>query len=88
MSLGAFHGQELTFVFHNPTTTLSSGELGLADAMVGYWTRFADEGNPNSEDTPNWPRSGASQRFQSLVPGTSKTATGFGAEHHCSLFGG
>jgi para-nitrobenzyl esterase len=55
VSLGAFHGQELTFVFHNPTTTLSSGELGLADAMVGYWTRFAAGGDPNGGGAPSWP---------------------------------
>jgi carboxylesterase type B len=56
--------------------------------MVGYWTRFAQEGNPNSSRTPNWPRYDAAQQLQSLVPGTSTTAGGFGAEHNCALFGG
>jgi para-nitrobenzyl esterase len=90
---GAYHASEIQYLFEMqntpvPSPGLSADQQRLSRTMVGYWTRFADEGNPNSEDTPNWPRSGASQRFQSLVPGTSKTATGFGAEHHCSLFGG
>ena len=55
--------------------------------MVGYWTQFAKRANPNLEDTPNWPRFDTTgERFQSLVPPTPMTATGFAAEHQCAFW--
>ena len=56
--LGAFHGAELFFVFgHIDTTnaTPSTAERQLSDAMIGYWSRFAAEGNPNGGGAPEWP---------------------------------
>jgi para-nitrobenzyl esterase len=89
---GAYHASEIQYVFGLttpvPSPGLSAAQRSLSRAMVSYWTEFAESGSPNSEGTPNWPRYGAAQRFQSLVPGTPATATGFGAEHHCALFGG
>jgi para-nitrobenzyl esterase len=90
---GAYHASEIQYVFDLrntpvPSPGLSADQRRLSRTMVGYWTRFARAGSPNSEATPNWPRFDASQRFQSLVPGTSVTATGFNAEHNCALFGG
>jgi para-nitrobenzyl esterase len=90
---GAYHAAEIQYLFdllHTPVASpgLSVDQRRLSRTMVSYWTRFARTGNPNSERTPEWPRSGAAQQFQALVPGTSATATGFGAEHRCSLFGG
>jgi para-nitrobenzyl esterase len=89
---GAYHASELQYLFELttpvPSPGLSAAQQRLSQTMVSYWTHFARTGSPNSEATPNWPRSDAAQRFQSLVPGRSMTATGFGAEHHCTLFGG
>ena len=90
---GAYHASEIQYLFDLPgapvpSPGLSADQRRLSRTMVGYWTRFAAVGSPNSEGTPSWPRYDAAQRFQSLVPGTSTTATGFGAEHNCSLFGG
>jgi para-nitrobenzyl esterase len=88
---GAYHASELQYLFNLTTPVPSPGfsadQRRLSQTMVGYWTHFARTGSPSSEATPNWPRYDAAQRFQSLVPGTSLTATGFGAEHHCALFG-
>jgi len=88
---GAYHASELQYLFNLttpvPSPGLSAAQRHLSQTMVGYWTHFARTGSPNSESTPNWPRYDAAQRFQSLVPGTSVTATGFGTEHHCALFG-
>jgi para-nitrobenzyl esterase len=89
---GAYHAAEIQYVFDLRTPVpgpgLSAAQRRLSQTMVSYWTQFARTGSPSSEDTPNWPRYDSAQRFQSLVPGTSATATGFAAEHHCSLFGG
>lgn len=56
--LGAGHALELPFVFHNLALagfTPSADELALADAMVGYWVRFADTGDPNGANAAAWP---------------------------------
>jgi para-nitrobenzyl esterase len=90
---GAYHAAEIQYVFDLrgtpvPSPGLAADQRRLSRTMVDYWTHFAGTGSPSSEETPNWPRFGAAQQFQSLVPGTSTTATGFGTEHNCSLFGG
>jgi para-nitrobenzyl esterase len=60
-SLGAFHGEELTFIFRrlgkfifSQAYRASTAELALSDAMIGYWTRFAATRNPNGGGGPSW----------------------------------
>jgi para-nitrobenzyl esterase len=60
-ALGAFHTEELMWVFHafsSQTTgafTPSAGELALSDEMIGYWTRFAATQDPNGAGAIHWP---------------------------------
>jgi para-nitrobenzyl esterase len=70
--LGAFHGADVPYVFgYSPivgfdfsdgiTLILNEWEAGSADQrlwldMLGYVTRFAATGDPNSESTTPWPR--------------------------------
>lgn len=51
--VGAGHGMELPFVFHL-TPVLSFREELLSEQMVGYWTSFAHEGDPNRKDLTPW----------------------------------
>jgi para-nitrobenzyl esterase len=89
---GAYHAAELQYLFtlaRGARPVFTPDQVALSQTMVGYWTRFAWAGNPNSPRTPDWPRYHTTdQRFQALVPGTSVTATGFAADHKCALFGG
>lgn len=59
-TLGAWHGEELMFIFHSFTSGVSgpftptNDELTLSDQMIGYWTRFAAAGDPNGGNAPPW----------------------------------
>eukprot|EP01048_Picozoa_sp_COSAG05_P018122 COSAG05_NODE_2592_length_2862_cov_1.937749_1_plen_771_part_00 len=46
-NLGAFHGAEVPFVFHD-TFEMVGGETELSDAMSVYWTNMASSGDPNT----------------------------------------
>ncbi len=57
---GAPHGSEVAYVFGDPGEQGAENYRGddgaaLADAMAGYWTRFAATGDPNGDGTPEWP---------------------------------
>ena len=57
---GAPHGSEVAYVFGDPGEPGSETYRGddgaaLADAMAGYWTRFAATGDPNGDGAPEWP---------------------------------
>ncbi len=57
---GAPHGSEVAYVFGDPGEPGSDSYRGddgaaLADAMAGYWTRFAATGDPNGDGAPQWP---------------------------------
>jgi para-nitrobenzyl esterase len=53
----AFHSSELPYVFGNKYLLGSVPDAGLplVDAMEGYWTRFAQSGDPNGGSDPSWP---------------------------------
>ncbi len=61
-SFGAFHGLELPYLFKVLEFGLGTvryrpgpGDLAVADAMQGYWTRFAATGDPNGDGATAWP---------------------------------
>ncbi len=57
-ALGAYHGAEYPYVFgtHDDYMTSSDTDLALEEVMQSYWVEFATSGNPNSDETTNWPR--------------------------------
>ena len=87
---GAYHAAEILSLFNyrrGLPVVFSLPQRRLAQAMADYWTTFAATGDPNSPRTPPWPAyDRTAQRFQSLRPGVPVTATGFAADHRCSLY--
>jgi para-nitrobenzyl esterase len=53
----AFHSSELPYVFGASYLLGSVPEAGvpLVDAIEGYWTQFAQSGDPNGGSNPMWP---------------------------------
>jgi para-nitrobenzyl esterase len=87
----AYHGSEVQYLFDVPNQTgvppLNADQQQLADTMKRYWTQFAQAGDPNATGTPSWPRyTAAGDAYQSLVPPTPVTTTGFAADHKCAFW--
>ena len=66
MEHGAYHGLEIPYVFGNLSIEAGcdSNDLALSRAMMGYWTAFARNGDPNAPGLPHWPPyDGAEDRY-------------------------
>jgi para-nitrobenzyl esterase len=64
---GAYHAAEIVYAFDNVARAPESPnpkrrwtpeprDTELAGIMAGYWTSFAQDGDPNGEGLPAWPR--------------------------------
>jgi para-nitrobenzyl esterase len=51
--VGAAHGKEIAYVFHQ--VELTPEQQKVSDRMIGYWTNFAATGDPNGSGLPLWP---------------------------------
>jgi para-nitrobenzyl esterase len=57
-TLGTGHGTELLLVFGTQVGLLgelSDADRPLSDTVIGYWTRFATNGDPNGGGATDWP---------------------------------
>jgi para-nitrobenzyl esterase len=84
--LGAYHGAEIQYL--EPPASAGSftpAQQQLSNTMIGYWTRFARTGNPNSVGAPLWSSfSAMTNEFQSFVPPTPVVESTFDNSHQCS----
>jgi para-nitrobenzyl esterase len=86
---GATHTDELPFLFTLPETPSpsSNAEQTLATQMKSYWTSFAQDGNPNSSQTPAWaPFTVATGNVQSLNTPRPGVEFNYAAQHHCNFW--
>lgn len=94
---GAAHASEIQYIFpianpsglglNLPQTPLNASQLQLSDKMVGYWTNFAKQGDPNGDGAPHWDRfQRQRQVMQSFVPPTPASELSFAAAHHCAFW--
>jgi para-nitrobenzyl esterase len=94
---GAAHASEIQYLFPiaNPSTVglklpqtpLNANQQQLSDKMVGYWTEFAESGNPNGNGSPHWPRFHRDRQvMQSFVPPTPTTEANFATTHQCAFW--
>jgi len=94
---GADHTAEIQYIFpfanpsqlglKLPQTPLNASQQQLSDKMVGYWTEFAESGNPNGDGSPHWPRFHRERQVMlSLNTPTPTTETNFATFHKCAFW--
>ena len=90
--LGAAHAFEIQYIFGSETAAMARGmtpdQIAVSNAMVGYWTAFARDGNPSSDGNAGlvWPgfSTGAFMTFTTTTATTSAAA--FAADHRCAFW--
>ncbi len=95
MPYAAAHASEIQYIFNLTPSALVSNpppldadQERLSRDMVSYWTYFARKGDPNSRHTPDWPQYNRNaDLFQSLIPPTPTTESGFASDHQCAFWG-
>ncbi len=73
--LHAFHASELPYVFgafdgtppNWPKVPETTAERALSDAMLGYWTSFAQTGKPRAGNAPDWPAFGLDANYMAFT---------------------
>ena len=92
---GAVHTAELPLLFPGgdsngaaPGNSLGPASQALSKIMLGYWTNYIKNGNPNGAGLPNWPNYNLTTDILQLVPNAGAIATGtdVGAEHKCPFW--
>ena len=87
---GAAHASEIQYLMVLPTAAFpgqfSAGQQRLAATMKEFWTNVAKRGFPSGFAVPPWPKFGATQQMESLVPGVPRTETDFASAHNCSFW--
>jgi len=89
ISMGAYHGSELQYLFK--MTSLpgpkNPSQQKLSDQMIQYWSNFVKTGNPNGPGLPEWPRyDAAAHRILSLRPDGNVVIDNFDTDHHCAFW--
>lgn len=87
---GAYHAGELQYLFSRAYAgrDLSPEQRQLSDEMIGYWTRFAHDGNPDGDQAAEWsPYSASRGQVLSLAPGQGGIAeANLAREHRCDFW--
>jgi para-nitrobenzyl esterase len=89
MSIGAYHGSDLQYLFNmtrlpGPQT---DAQKRLSEQMERYWANFVKTGDPNGPGLVNWqPYDTAGRYFLSLTPDGNRMMDNFDAAHHCAFW--
>jgi len=89
---GPVHTAELPYLFPggdrggSPARTLAAASQALSTTMLGYWTNFIKNGNPNGAGFPDWPAYRLDTDVLQLKPGAIATGTDVGTEHKCPFW--
>jgi para-nitrobenzyl esterase len=83
------HSAELAYLFDFTLgdRPLTPYERALSYQMIRYWASFAQDGDPNVVDQPQWPvYTTSTHRTLVLRPSGNTVRSRIGAEHHCGFW--
>ena len=88
---GPVHTAELPYLFPGgdrggAAKTLSPASKALSATMLGYWTNYIKNGNPNGPGLPNWPYFNLDTDIQQLAPNAVAPGTDVNLEHKCPFW--
>jgi para-nitrobenzyl esterase len=88
---GPVHTAELPYLFpggdnSGAAKALSPASKALSTIMLGYWTNYIKNGNPNGPGLPEWPYYNLITDVQQLVPNAVAPGTDVNAEHKCPFW--
>ena len=69
---GAFHADDLAFVFGTHPDNWPAGDQTVSALMQDYWVNFAKTGNPNGGQAPAWPPYARGRRVLWFQNGTAQ----------------
>lgn len=83
------HGDEVPYVFNTPqgtcpTYSFQPAEQALANKVMGYWTSFASNGNPNGGGRFNWPLFASGKSYLLINESLKSASDPFGTAAKCS----
>jgi carboxylesterase type B len=83
------HGAEVPYVFDQPQgfcprDSFKGNEQALSTAVMGYWSSFASNNNPNGAGRFTWPAFGTSKSYLLLDESPSSGNDPFGTAANCS----
>lgn len=88
--IGPAHATELAYLFdlNGELADFRPDQRELADAMIGYWSRFAATGNPNGHALQHWPPFSADgESALMLAPGADGIRPiDLAAQHKCEFW--
>ncbi|TDE12996.1 carboxylesterase/lipase family protein [Jiangella asiatica] len=90
--LGSYHGLDLPYVWdldlaQNPYPDLTAEQERMSETIIGYWSAFADTGDPNGAGRPHWPAFGTTGTVIELST-AGIAPTPFADDHRCDLWAG
>lgn len=67
---------------------LNTSELQLSDQLIGFWTNFADRGNPNQPGRDDWPRldPDSPRLLKQDIPLSTVTNADVRTQYHCDFW--
>lgn len=92
--IGAYHGLDLPYLWDTSIplsqypdyADMTPDQQRLSQAMIDYWTTFADRGNPNTTNRPRWEQAHGRSTSVLGLAGDAIKSTPFAADHKCQFW--
>ena len=78
----AGHSDDTSYIFGTEAEAVGEADRRISAAMMRYWVRFAETGDPNQPELPAWPRfAGPADNYLEFGETDITTGSGWRTEH-------